>query len=286
MSITTSFTEVPAAANKQTNTGDTLVVPSEVDQAQSAPKEAPLSPQLAAMARKEKAMRAERLKFAEEQRAFETEKARYQSEFIQKSKFKDDPISALLEEGFSVEDIANRLLNQPSPQERKLTDLERKYASLEAKREQDRNDLEAAQKANQERKIESEKKQLRVALDILVNGNEEFECINKMEQQDAVVEYQQSVLETEGYLIPTEDAARDVEAYLEEQALSFARLQKIQSKLQPTQPQALEAQKQPTTQKQQGMNTLSNRTTTASAKPLTDKERIERAILAFQGKLA
>jgi hypothetical protein len=80
-----------------------------------------------------------------------------------------------------------------------------------------------------------------------------------------------------------EDAARQVEEHLVEEAYKLAQLSKVQSRFKPAAPDSAKAP----TQQQQGLKTLTNSVTQdqPTNTRLTDKQRRERAVAAFMGKL-
>ena len=85
------------------------------------------------------------------------------------------------------------------------------------------------------------------------------------------------------------EACKEVEDYLVDHYLKFTNLKKIQAKLKPAVAETDANQEQPKkhnnpVQKQQ--QTISNAMVPSVTKKLTEAERRERAIMAFQGKLA
>lgn len=239
-------------------------------------KEDALSPKFAALARKEKAIR-------ERTRALEAERAQLKSQMEEvesfrgwKTKIKADPLSALTEAGISYDDLTNALLNQGKPEDLQFKKLQAEIESLKNAQERQQSDAKKAQDEQYQRA----KKQISTEVSLLVDGDEAFETIKSMQAQDSVVELIETTFKEDGVLMSVEDAAKEVEEYLMEQALTMARLKKVQSKLAPTPPAEVE-QKQPHTQQKQQLNTLSNRIPVSTGKGPSARER---AIAAFQGK--
>lgn len=272
-----------APNDKQTSTSGSVETP---EAATTQKSEEVLSPKFAALARKEKALRAqalaERSKLDSERKALEAERAELEKVRSWQSKLKDDPFSVLNEAGLSYEELTNRLLNQPGPQDQALRDLQKKIQELEASQKQTLTQAEEAQK----RQYEDVKKQIRNEVSLLVDGNDTFELIKSQGAEDAVVELIESVYQSEQRLMTAEEAANEVEEYLLDEAMKVAQLKKIQSKLSPPKVEAPEAEKQQTsTSKQPQSPTLSNRMVQSTAKPMSAKERRDRAIKAFLGQL-
>lgn len=78
-------------------------------------------------------------------------------------------------------------------------------------------------------------------------------------------------------------AAKQVEDYLVEEGLKLARLEKVKAKLNPV--VEVQAQEQVKQQADTKLTTLTNKIPTKPAGRLSEKERKERAIAAFMGKL-
>lgn len=258
----------------------------------SKPQEA-VSPQLAMLARQQKAAREAQRTFLAQKQAFAQEKAQLEAlkaEIDQakawKSKLAQDPYSVMLEAGLTSDQVAAKMLQQPDPRDQQLLLLQQEIQALKNTQEQSSNKFTEIEK----QQYENAKTQIRKDVTRLVTSDEAFETIKAMDAAEAVVELiEQSYLET-GDLLDPMDAAREVEEYLMEEAFKIAKLKKIQSKLYPA--QAVEDQQQQVVQQQQliqqtqkpSMNTLSNRMAQTTTKPMTGKDRRERAIAAFLGK--
>ena len=112
----------------------------------------------------------------------------------------------------------------------------------------------------------------------LVTASEEFEAIANTNSVDDVVELIERTFKQDGTLLTVEEAAKQVEDYLVEEAFKLTKLKKIQQRLataqKPAEPK-LEPTKQPQT-----MKTLTN--AVSSPGKLSVRER---AIAAFKGEL-
>lgn len=281
-----SVVKAPEAEASQSDTGDS---PSEeAPAATKTPKEGPLSAQYALLARKERALRAKveaqdaslkakEAAFAEREAAIKAKEAEYQSNYISKSRIKADPLSVLTEEGVSYDELTNAILNPQAKQDpRILAEIEKLKAEVrEAKDYQTKAKEEYAAQKKQEytnavAQIRNEAKQL-------VANDPAFEMIKETKSVSDVVDLIEKTYAEDGILLSVEEAAREVEEYLADQAIKLARINKIKSKLEQAQKPAEQSQATPK-QPQTGMKTLTN--SVNASKPLSSRER---AIAAFNG---
>lgn len=284
--------ETPVSASEETP------APSEAVEAPAKTEETtPLSSQYAVLARKEKALRQQMAKFQADQRAFKEQSQRTstpqasdtaaQELAALKARLASDPLGLMNEQGHTWDDLTQRALNQPSPNE---IALQRKIAQMEAKLAQFDEYTTKAQKAVEDHQTSAYQtaiNQLRVDTRNVVNADPEFETIKAEGRHNDVVElieetFKQGFDENypKGSIMPIEVAAKLVEDHLVEKALKLYKLNKIQKRLAPT--PAASAQKQPAKAppQQQQMKTLTN--DVGSTRKLSSRER---AILAFDGKL-
>lgn len=256
-------------------------------------KEEPLSTQYAILARKEKALRAKALQqeqaikareqaLAEKEAAIKAKEAEYGSKFIPKDKLMEDPLSALSELGLSYDTLTQAALSSPDPQ---YQQLQMKIKALEDAQERAQKALEDQRKAveeQQQKSFEQAKRQVRNEVTDLIDSNPEFETVKATDSVDDVVDLIVRTYNEEGKLLTAEQAAREVENFLAEEAYKLAQLKKIQSRFksetsaQPKQAVAETPKEQSTT----GMKTLTN--AVSSSRQLSARER---AMLAFKGQL-
>jgi uncharacterized phage infection (PIP) family protein YhgE len=196
-----------------------------------------------------------------------------------KQKFMQDPTAV----GLQYEEIANRYLKQPSPEEALVADLKRQIEELKG----GQTDLQKKLADDQTKAYEAAKRQIQSDVEKLVGGNEEFSLVKASQASDAVTTLIERVYQDEGVLMSIEDAAREVESYLMEQAVSLASLEKVKKKILPPTPEAgkpEEGQKQTLTSTPRS-TTLTHSMSQASTPPMDAKSRRARAIAAFQGQL-
>jgi len=234
----------------------------------------------AQLARKEKALRMQAKQIQEQKAAWEAEKSKYVQPSSLKDKFLKNPQSL----GLSYEDIAQAYLNQPTPENQKFQALQQEIENLKNGQQQVLSQAEQASKKAYETAV----KQLTREVGMLVDGDEAYETIKATSNQEAVVALIEETYKEDGVLMTAEEAAKQIEEYLLEEAVKLSSLKKVQSRLKPAIEEASTEQapqKQVPAQQQQQTKTLTNAIVQAS-KPLSGREKRERAILAFQGKLS
>lgn len=245
---------------------------------QAAPAQAPeaVDPKLAAYEKKERQLRqmmkqvqAEKQNFEQQRQAREQE---YQQNYLPKSRVAEDPLSVLSEAGITTEKLTELLLNAPNSNDPTIRALMNRISKMEEGQQKAQQAQEQAATAQ----YEQAKKQMGIEIKLLVDGKpDDFEMIREAGLQDAVFELIEETFNTKGYIMDVEDAASKVEAHLLEESLKFAKLKKVQSKLQPGPESPAKEATIPTKQPQ----TLTNsHTTSGPPRRLTDKERRARAI--------
>lgn len=256
----------PAPAVEQPAAPKTDVQPPAQPEASAAPKDE----RLEQLERREKALRKQARELQAQKQAMEAEKAKLLDANSWKQKFLEDPTAV----GLSYEDIANRYLKQPTPEEQTIAALKREIEEL-------RGGQSTIQQKLQESEVkayESAKKQIASEVEQLVNSNPDFSLVKASNASDAVTALIEQVYRDEGVLMRVEEAVKEVEDYLLEQALSLAKLEKVQAKIRPEEPSKAAQQSTGQTPK-----TLTHSMTQASS--TQPSNRRERAIAAFMGQL-
>lgn len=237
-----------------------------------------------AIVRREKAMRAKI-------RDSETELAKYKSQAVELEQFKlreenykqeaadrktrmdMDLVGYLTEQGYSPDQITEALINRPtgpeSPAVKALTDKILKM-------ERDQQDALKRQDQESTANYQNALKTIQRNVDKLVlDKPQEFEAIAASEAQASVTSYIEKVWKAEGIMLDAEDAAKEIEDYLTDQALGLAKLSKVQARMKPAAP------KQPEPVATAKPVTLTN-SVKQNTRPLSARER---AILAFKREL-
>lgn len=256
------------------------------------PVEEPASSQMAILARKERALRAkaqqqdQALKAREQalqarEDALNAKDQDYQSNYVSKSRLKQETLAALAEAEVSYDEITQQILNQQSTNpatEAKISRLEATINKLTSRLEQS----DQSQKDQQSQAYRAAVRQIETDVKHLVNTDPSFEAIKATRSVSDVVELIEETYKKDGILLSVEEAANEVENYLIEEATKLTKLEKIKKRLsQPASTTERPQSQTPVNPKQpQTMKTLTN--ATSSTRQLSAKER---AILAFKGEL-
>lgn len=263
-------------------------VPVEASEATAAPAKAPdpLSSHYARLAKNEKLLRAK----AQEQKvredalkaqeaALQAREQEYRSNYISKDSLKGpEALSILAEQGLTYDQLTQLALNAPS-QEAREADL--RYKALEAKIEELNKAQEESKKSYAEQQNAAYTQavaQIRQeTMDLVRSAPDEYEAIKATRSVGDVVKLIEQTWKRDNVLLSVEEAAREVEDYLVEEATKIARLKKIQQRLAP---QGVPA-KAPEAPKagQPQLRTLTN--AVGSTRQLSAKER---AIAVFRGE--
>lgn len=269
-----------------------------VEEAPKAEETTPPSSQLALLARKERALRAQQMKADQALKAREEALAKREAEltgkasgtqfnpkeYVSKADLQSRALDVLLENGIDATKIYEQLTTVQNVDPRvsaQLTALQDEIKSIRDAREQDAKRAEENQSAQYKAAV----KQIETDVKSLVSDDPQFEMVKATGSIKDVVELIEQTFKDEGYLMTVEDAATQVEEYLIEQAEKLARTKKIQARLAPK-PSEVSAKapvdkQQPSVKPaQQPQKTLTN--AISSSRKLSARER---ALLAFKGEL-
>lgn len=261
--------------------------PAEVAPQEAAPVETPTTPEsvpappkderMVELERKERAIRAQAKQLAQEKAALEAQKASLapankpgaMTAEEWKAQFLQDPTKL----GISLDEMASKYLSQPSEEAQKIARLEAKLAEMEQATVKSREEMTAAQQQaydNALKQIETDARRL------IESKPQEFEAISAEGAHKAVVDLIERTYKEENILMSVEEAAQEVENYLLERAVKLAGLTKVRAKTATPAP----SQEAPVTKTPNQQQTL-----TRAISSTQGLSRIERAKLAFQGKL-
>lgn len=262
----------------------TQAVEAQVEEAKSVD---PLSPKFAALARQQKMIRQQQIEFQEQKKAFEAERQQIEQAKSWKQRLTQDPYSVMLEAGLTADQVAALMLQQPNVEDQKFSQVQSELKAIKEAQEQAKQEAQRVQQQQYDNAVT----QIRNDVENLVMADESYETIKTMGASEAVVALIEENFHKTGRLLSIEDAAKDVEEYLVEEAMKIASINKIKSRFIPApeqpqvpQKQGIQAQLQKQ-QEQQTLKTLSNKSLAGQSHATTAKEKRERAILAFQGKL-
>lgn len=280
--------------------GDTVVeaaAPPEAPKPEEPAKapEEPISAQYAALARREQQMRQEARKLKAERDAFKAEQEALkpapkpsldESKYVSREKLRENALAILAEEGISYDTLTQQALNAPTHEQveynNTIRELRNEIKALKEGHEKVNKTFEQQQQDGYKQAVA----QIRNDVSRLVKQGDNFELIRHSQATGDVVELIERTFKEglgdehpAGTLLSVEEAAQMVENHLEEQALKFSKLKKIQAKLQPAAvtPATPAKVADPSNPKQTQVKTLTN--SIGTVKQYSAKER---ALLAAQ----
>lgn len=220
---------------------------------------APLSPQLAALAKQRRALQIKEQQIAEREKALAGP-----SRADLESRIKAQPLSVLQELGVTYDQLTQEILSAQDGTNPKIHELEAKVKALE----------EGVDKKLSERDQSAERAVLtEMASNInrLCATGDDFEMIRETKQQEEVLGRIYDQWLKTGQVIDELEMMKTIESELVEEAAKYAKYKKVQGKLTPPAP----LQPQP-----QAMRTLTNKD---QAQPVMGRR--QRAMMAAQGLL-
>lgn len=256
-------------------------------------KEDSYSTKLAALARREKALRAEaqrretafkmkEAEIAKREQELTGRQSQYDTDYIPKSRLKEATFQALAEAGVDptlfADQMKNLYENPVDPRvNQEINTLKATIAKLEAANEASR---KASEQASQDQ-YQAAVRQITTDVNTLVKTDPAYEAIRTTRSQKDVVELIEETFKSEGRLMSVEEAAQEVEDYLSEQLSEYAtKINKIRARFEPKNPVKQEAQPEQQAQpKQPQMRTLTN--DKGTTRRLSARER---AIAVMEGK--
>lgn len=253
------------------------------------PAKDPLSNHYAALAKRERALRAKQAEMkakedamAMQEAAWKSKEQEYSSKYVSKDRLREDALALLAEEGITYEQLTEQALKGPSTEDRQVN---QEIKALRAELQKIRDEQDNTKKSYEEQQKNSYKqalKQISTEARQLVANNPEFETIHSTNSVADVVDLIEKTFTEDGVLLSVEEAAKQVEDYLVEEAMKLAKLKKIQERMKlassPAPAKLPAASSAPVEQPK--MKTLTN--SMGTSRQLSAKER---AILAFKGEL-
>jgi hypothetical protein len=237
---------------------------------------------LDAFARKERQLRKMQQELQAERESFKRKETEYSNGYIAKTRFNEDPLGALQDAGISYEKLTELLLQNPNSNDPTIRALRSEINALKQSQET------ASKQAEEQNtvKYQAAVKQIDNEVKMLIDRDANFETIKQSGMADAVTQLIVDTFEAEGYVMDVLEAAKEVENHLVEEAYKLAQLSKVQSRLKPATPEPIAPPAQKQSQSPQvTTKTLTNAVTQEAPKRSSDKERRERALAAFYGKL-
>jgi hypothetical protein len=261
----------PQAPARQLDTAKTVDAPKE----EIVTKEESLSPKFAALARKERAIRSQQQALKQREEAFKAKESEYESKYVPKERLSQDTLGVLQEMGISYDQLTTALLNQGNQEPPEIREIRAELKKLREEQTSTKKTAEESQTKAYEQAITTIRNQAKM----LVDSNENFETIKATGSEEMIVDHIKEEFDKTGIVLSVEEAAQFIEDALVEDAFKYSQLKKVQARLNPAPVEQEVAQKS-----EPQLKTLTAQVS-ASSKPMTNKERRERAIAAFRGQL-
>lgn len=201
------------------------------------------------------------------------------SNYIDKARIKQDAISALEEVGVSWDELTNQAINRQTIDPRLTNHIARLEAKI-AQLEETSNNSQKTYQEQQQAQYQAAIKQIKADAKHLVYTDPEFETVKAMNAVKDVVELIEQTYAKDGVVLSVEEAAKEVESYLVEEAMKITQIDKIKKRMAAANASRVTSEEKTQASKQTQMKTLTN--ATSSTRPLTARER---AIAAAEGRL-
>lgn len=244
-----------------------------------------LSPRLAAMARREKEIRRMQQQLQSEKDAMKAKEEEYKTSYIPRDRIQKETLAVLLENGLTQDQIMNMVLNGPQQMDPALAEIQKQVKAIQ----EAQLNTEKMVKEKHDKDYENAVNQIRKEATDLVASNPDYETIKETGSAEAIVELIKETFKEDNVLLSVHEAAKMVEDHLLEDGLKMAALKKVREKLTaqeaPAQPQKNSLADAQAKAPQQPIKTLTNAATATSSKPLSSRDRRDRAIAAFKGQL-
>ncbi len=272
--------DVPSLKPNQPDTIESLSAAAPAVTEAKAPVDEQLSSKYAELAKREAITRSKiqarekALKAREE--ALANQEKEYASSYIPKAKisemFQSDPYKFIQEHNINGDTLTQTLLNQPTPQERVIQELQKKIEALEGLPAQTKSLFEEREKSQREQAVNV----IRADVKNLVASDEAFEIIKGTESEEEVVKKIETTLDETGVILSAQEAAEAIELELLEGFKKCAHLKKIQELFKPAVQETT-----PKLQDKPQAKTLAHSQVTTAQRPMSPRER---AIAMLEGK--
>jgi hypothetical protein len=239
-----------------------------------------LSPQLAALAKKEKAILKRELEAKTLQGQLQKEREEFAKRMAEFEETMKNPWKLLERSGYSYEDLVNMKLNEGNP----TPDIEIRNVKSEIQKLREEQELEKKKlKEDQERLARAEEeKQIKLFKDnlktIVSKDSDKFELVNLYGAYETVFQTIEAHFEQTQEVMDIETAANLVEKYLEAEAEKVLKAKKISQKIAP--PKAQETKEEVKAQPKTLTNDMTS-TIPLSMPASSEEDRIKRALAAL-----
>jgi hypothetical protein len=286
----------PAPSVAQPTTPETVVTQPDP---QPKPPTLPSNPIRKALAVREQAIKAREaeLKLKETQLQQQLVALQPPKPVALKDRLLQDPAGTLQQEGLTYEQLTQLMVNAPSPEVQRMSQLERDLTERLAR-------MEGQLKANEEGQLAATMRQISQDVSGLIKRSEDYPFIQQTGSEEDVAEYIRAEYEKSGTLLSTEDACKAFEEDLMAQYRKVFESDKVKARLapkaddpaapQPGHPASPAPKAMPDFRPKSSFTlrpvgqpspTLTNAHTVSVPKGDTKEEWLQRAILKAQGKL-
>lgn len=250
-----------------------------------------LSPRFAALAKKEKAIRQAKEEVSRERERLKLQEEDYKARYIPKDRLKTEWQQVLQEQGIGVDQITQMAMNQPGPQDQMIQKLQARIDELENKQTESFKKQEENQTSQYTKALDA----IRLQVKDLVTKDDNYQVIKATAQEEAVVELIEKRFQETGIVPSVESATREVEETILKEMAKYSSIGKVRALFEAKEaalevpvkkPEAPGIQIEKRQIPQQPIKTLTNAATAVPSKPLSARDRRERAIAAFKGVLS
>ncbi len=270
--------ETPASVPVSDETAPVSDIPDSIEQTAAVTEASkPLSPQFAALAKQKREIQLERQKLDADKAALAASQTNDLSGYVSKADLKASPLKLLLAEGVTYDQLTEEILAQSSDN----PNFSRLEADIKTLKEGFENQTKSM--SEKEAAIEAQvRAQITRDAQTLISQGDDFEMIREAGYAPKITELIDKTFKKTGEIMDLAEAATLIENELLEESLKFARIKKVQSRLQPAPTPA--QQQQPPKQDRPGTKTMRTLTNRDGSTSLSMSKR-ERAIAAMEGRL-
>lgn len=270
--ISNAFAEKNADVSETPSTNEETSQP-EVEAEQSNNDE--FASKFAALSRREKSLRDRENQIEQKIKEFEAKMESFQQPEVEEKpeveelpleyRLRKNPLKTLEEQGISYEDLTQMVLNDGKLSTEHQLRLMREEIEKDYKSKYDelQNKLLEKERKEEEQSYQQTINNFKTEIKSAIDQSEEFEFIQRQDAYELVYDVIEDFYNENGSILDTQEAARQVETYLEEEAKAlFEKSNKIKSWIQPKETQATPRQPSPT---------LSNSTSATSTPVRADR---------------
>ncbi len=192
------------------------------------------------------------------------------SQYIPRERFKADPLAVLEEEQVSWDELTQQAVNRQPTDPRVMSTIQKLEAKIAQLEESNKTSAKSQVEA-QQAQYQAAVKQIKADAKQLVYTDPEFETVKAMNAVSDIVELIEATYKQDGIVLSVEEAAREVENYLVEEAMKVTQLEKIKKRMAAANASRPTSETKTQETKQPQMKTLTN--ATSSTRKLSARDR-------------